>query len=134
MPPIRPTKIVCTDSVCDLFDVQLEPIGQENRDPIPEELSGECGHDRRDVDFGDEHSVDIADQCAPGQGEDKADPGGPGRIIRGLENPGKDEAGKRNHGGEAQIDLSGGDDQGEAQSADEHGRHRLQEGHINPIP
>ncbi len=118
----------------DLFDVQLEPARQQNRDPIPEELSGEGGHDRRDADLGDEQAVDIADQRAPGQGQDKADPGGPGRIVRGLENPGKDEPGKRHHRGEAQIDLSGGDDQGEAQGADEHGRHRLQEGHVNPIP
>ncbi len=68
----------------------------------------------------DEQAIDIPDQSAGGQGKDDADPGSQGGI-QVLEDPGEDESGERHDRREAQIDLSRGDDEGEAQTENKRG-------------
>ena len=76
----------------------------------PEELGAERRDEGRDADAGDQDAVDEADQQAGGEAGDDGDPA---ELVL-LEQHGEDEAGEGDDRREAEVDLAGADDEGEA--------------------
>ena len=82
IPNRRPTKIVWIVVLDDRLDVDLEPAREQDRDPVPEELRGEGGHDRGHAQPRHEQAVDVADQRAGGESQDEADPAARGGVLK----------------------------------------------------
>ena len=124
-------------------DIVTEPAGGNDRRSLPNEQGRQRRYDRWNADAYDEKPVDEPDEAAGGERRQEGAPQqevmfvgqvGIERKDAELRNHHERQAGYLEHGGEGEVDLPGGDDEGQAKAENERRRDRAGKGRVHAIP